>query len=99
MDKTENKQKPIFKSKKTNLPKNNKTPNALKTYINSIKSEIIYNKNGYNVKCNLPDEELKAIKELVKLQKERKIMIKKYDKGAGIIILNFEDYLQACITH
>lgn len=50
-------------------------------------------------KSNLPDEEMKALKELITLQKERKITIKKCDKGAGIMILDFEIYMKSCVEH
>ena len=56
-------------------------------------------RNRNNVKCNLPPDELQALKELVWLQKERKIIIKPCDKGAGLMILNFNDYMQACYDH
>ena len=36
---------------------------------------------------------------LIKLQKEREIVIKRCDKGAGVIILNFKDYMSACYGH
>ena len=89
----------IFKSNKTNLPKNYKTPNGLKTYLGSIKSEIMDHRNRNNIKCNLPKPEIEAIKELIKLQKERIIVIKPCDKGAGIIILDFPVYMKACYEH
>ena len=56
-------------------------------------------RNRNTEKCNLPVEEVAALKRLIKLQKERKIIIKACDKGAGIIILNFEDYMKACYEH
>ena len=87
---------PIFKSRKTNFPKNHKSPNGLKTYLGAVKSEIMDPHNRVKVKCNLPEDEIEALMELVKLQKERKITIKQCDKGAGIIVLNFVDYIQAC---
>ena len=86
-----------FKSNKTNLPKNYKTPDGLKTYLGSIKSKILDHRNRNGVKCNLPKNEIEAIKELIKLQKERIIVIKPCDKGAGIIILDFPVYMKACI--
>ena len=36
---------------------------------------------------------------LFKLQKERQIVMKPCDKGAGIIILDFEEYMRACLKH
>ena len=55
--------------------------------------------NRNKVKSNLPEEEIEALKEPVKLQKDHKIMIKQCDKGAGIMILNFQDYIEACDKH
>ena len=89
----------IFKSKKTNLPKNYKIPNGLKTYLGSVKSNILDPKNRRKAECNLPPEELNALKELVKLQKERRIVIKQCDKGAGIMIMDFDDYKKSAEEH
>ena len=89
----------IFKSNKSNLPKNHKTPDGLKTYLSSIKSEIMDHRNRNTVKCNLPDDEIQAIKELIKLQKEKVIVIKPCDKGAGMIILDYPVYMRACYQH
>ena len=90
---------PIFKSRKTNFPKNHKSPNGLKTYLGAVKSEIMDPHNRVKVKCNLSEDEIEALMELVKLQKERKLTIKQCDKGAGIIVLNFVDYIKACTEH
>ena len=98
-DKDEDQKAKIFKSNKTNLPKNYKIPDGLKTYLGSIKSEIMDHKNRNDVKYNLPKNEIEAIKELIKLQKERIIVIKPCDKGAGIIILDFSVYMKACYEH
>ena len=38
----------IFKSNKSNLPRNYETPEGLKTYLNSIKSEIMDHRNRNN---------------------------------------------------
>ena len=92
-------EKPTFKTMKINLPKGHKTPNGLKTYINACKSEILDPKNRVEAKNNLPKDEMDALKELIQLQKERKITIKPADKGAGIVILNFEDYDKSCKEH
>ena len=90
---------PIFKSQKNNLPKNHKIPQGLKIFLNSVKSEILDPRNRNRAECNLTPEKISALKELIKLQRERKITIKACDKGAGIIILNFDDYLRACYDH
>ena len=90
---------PIFKVTKTNLPKNHKTHNGLKTYLGEKKSEILDHQNRNKVKSNLPEDEIEALKELIVLQKDHKIMIKQCDKGAGIMILNFQDYIEACDKH
>ena len=91
--------RPIFKKKKMNLPKNHSTPMGLKTFLNSIRSEIMDPRNRNTEQCNLPMEEIAALKELIRLQKQRIIMIKAADKGAGIVILNFTDYMKSCYTH
>ena len=36
---------------------------------------------------------------LQKLQKDREIVIRACDKGAGVIILDFEEYIKACYGH
>jgi hypothetical protein len=36
---------------------------------------------------------------LIRLQKERGITIKACDKGSGLIILDFNEYLRACYVH
>ena len=38
-------QKPIFKTTKTNFPNNYKIPNEVKTFVNSVKSELFDYKN------------------------------------------------------
>ena len=89
----------IFKSNKSNLPKKYKTPNGLKTCLSAVKSEILDPLNRNIVKCNLPAVELKALKQLIQLQKERQIVIKPCDEGAGVIILDFQDYMKSCQDH
>ena len=80
---------PIFQEQKTNMPKNYSIPEGLKVFLSSIKSEIQDPRNRNQVSCNIPQDELIALKELISLQKTRKIVIKACDKGAGLIILNF----------
>ena len=41
---------------------------------------------------NLPKEEMEALKQQIKLQREGVITIKAADKGAGIMILNFKEF-------
>ena len=84
---------PIFKKKKHNFPRNHKAPKGLSDFLAAVKSDILDPKNRNKVKSNLPDNEKEALKELIKLRRERKITIKPCDKGAGIRILDFEDYL------
>ena len=64
--------------------------------MDSIKSEIRDPDNRNFEKSNLPPDEIHALKELVRLQRERIITIKAYDKGAGIMILDFKSYMRAC---
>ena len=90
---------PIFKRKKHNFPKNHKLPRGLQDCLAAIKYKITDPKNRRKVPSNLTYEEKEALNTLVKLQKNREIVIKPCDKGAGIIILNFEDYLKAAQDH
>ena len=62
----------IFKTKKNNLARNHKTPDDLKVYLEAGKWDMINSNNRTKTKCNLPAEELKALKELIQLQKDRK---------------------------
>ena len=89
----------LFKQKKSNFPRNHKTHRGLQDYLAAVKSEIMDPKNRHKTSSNLSQGELEALKELVKLQKERKIVIRPCDKGAGIIILDFEEYIRACKNH
>ena len=74
-------------------------PDGLKKFLASVESEIQDPRNRNSVDCNIPEDEMEALKELVKLQKERKIVIKECDKGAGIIILTYQEYMPACYNH
>ena len=95
----ENFKPPIFKKEKTNLPRNHPTPSALKTFLNGVKSEIEDPKNRNKARPNLPPDEIEGLRELIKLQRNKKITIKPCDKGAGIIILDFQRYLDSCYNH
>ena len=69
------------------------------SYLSAIKSEITDPRNRNNIKCNLPVIEMNALKELIKLQRDQVIIIKPCDKGAGLIILDFNIYMKACYEH
>ena len=84
------KSKSIFKIQKNNFP-NYKSSESLKAFLNSVKSELMDPLNRKKVSPNLNSDEYNALLELSKLQKERQIVIKQCDKGAGIIILNHDD--------
>ena len=90
---------PYSKRKKHNFPRNHRAPKSLSDFLAAVKSDIVDPKNRNKVESNIPDDEKEALKELIRLQRERKITIKPCDKGAGIIILNFDDYLKAAIKH
>ena len=90
---------PIFKKVKTNLPRKHHTPAGLKAFLNGVKSEMQDPLNKNKCHTNLPPEEIEALKKLIQLQKERIITIRPCDKGAGIIILDFEEYMRSCTEH
>ena len=90
---------PIFRQEKTNLPKNYSVPEGLRTFLNSVRSEIQDPRNRNSEKSNLPHEEEQALRELRKLQKDKQIVIKACDKGAGIIVLDYNKYVKACYQH
>ena len=52
---------------------------------------------GYrnSVPCNIPEDEIVALKELIRLQRNQIIAIKPCDEGAGVLILYFNEYLTA----
>jgi hypothetical protein len=81
------------------MPKNYSSPEGLKMFLGAVKSDLIDPRNRNREECNLPQDELNALKDLINLQKDRKIVIKACDKGAGIIILNFNEYVKACYEH
>ena len=51
------------------------------------------------VESNLKEEEKEALKVLINHQRDRQIVIKPYDKVAGTIILDFNEYMRACMEH
>ena len=57
---------PIFKTTKTNMPKNHTTPEGLKMFLNAVKSDLVDPHNRNQENCNLPLDELNALKDLTK---------------------------------
>ena len=74
-------------------------PENLKTFLCAVTSEIQDLRNRITVKSNSPHDEQQALNELEKLQKEEQTVIKACDKGAGIIILEYNEYVKACYKH
>ena len=81
------------------MPKIYVVPEGLRTFLNSVKSEVCDPRNRNAADCNLPINELMTLKDLIQLQKDRVIVVRACDKGAGIMLLDFEDYLRACYNH
>ena len=81
------------------MPKSHSTPEDLNIFLHAIKSDLVDPRNRQKEESNLPQDKLKDLKELMDLQKDRKIVMKAYDKGAGIIILDFNKYVEACYSH
>ena len=75
------------------------TPEDLKVYLSSVKSELSDPRNRNKEVCNLPVNEINALKQLIQLQKDRVIVIKPCDKWAGIMVLDFNEYMRACYNH
>ncbi|MCP4297147.1 MAG: hypothetical protein GY786_16215, partial [Proteobacteria bacterium] len=63
-----------------------------------LQNRTLWNKKHLNPKIrNLPDDEFEAIQNLVRLQKERQIVVKPADKGSGIVVVDYDDYVDSCI--
>lgn len=90
---------PLFKQQKTNLPRKHPTPQALKVMLSATKSEILDPENRNKSRPNLPPGEMRALARLFELQKQQQINIKPCDKGAGIMILDFKEYIRAYEVH
>ena len=91
---------PLFKKKKYNFPpKEYNVPKGLERFIGALRSELSNPQNRVKQRPNLPPDEAAGLKELIQLQKDRKICIKPADKGAGIIVLSFEAYMSSCYKH
>ena len=66
----------LIVKEKNNLPRNHRTPEDLKMFCHAVKSEILDPEKRNKVRPNLPPGELKALKELISLQRNRVITIK-----------------------
>ena len=75
----QDKETKLFKTEKTNRPKNYTTPEDLKVFLNSVRSDFMDPRNRNSIPNNLPNDELEALKHLQKLQRDRKIIIKPCD--------------------
>ena len=67
------------------MPKNYTTPQGLQIYLNAIKSDLLDPRNRNTASCNIPEEEIQALKALIKLQRDRVIKIMACDKGQGLL--------------
>ena len=88
----ENSPKSYLKAKKkSNLPPGPPPP-ALDTYIKAVESDVM-GSIGKLTKPNVPDGEIKALKQLQEAQEEGKIRIAAVDKGGGVAVLQTQDYI------
>jgi hypothetical protein len=83
----------VFPKEKSNLPPKGGSP--LNNFLIGVKSELTGTQLN-KVRPNIPKDETEALNSLKKLQKECQIVIKPCDKGAGIIICNYKDYVTSC---
>ena len=90
---------PLFKQKKSNFPRNHRSPKGLQDYLTSVKSELLDPKSRHQAKSYLTEGEKEALKQLVRLPRDRTIVIRPCDKGAGIIIIDFKVYIRVCQNH
>ena len=83
----------MFKKEKFNMPTG--TSKGLSNFLISTRSELTGTKFNKAPK-NISKGEEKALEELIELQKKKQIIIKPVDKGGGIMITNYGDYVEAC---
>ena len=78
---------------KTSLPKNAPSE-ELNTFLNGSKACVL-GSDLNKVRSNLPENEKRAMHELIELQKSRQITIKPNDKTGGVSIMNTDDYVKS----
>lgn len=94
---------PIFKEEKTSMP-TGPTPRYLTGFLNTVESNIC-NRHNWNTdllnpaRRNITEQEYTALLNLQQLQHDQQIIIKPADKGSGIVILNYDDYVASCTEH
>ena len=94
--------KNFFKKKKSNFPSRKKysPPEALQVFLKSTRSELEDPENrNKNSRPNLEKEEVEAMNELITLQRNREIKLAQCDKGGGLILLDFDEYVGSCHKH
>ena len=85
--------KDLFKKKKFNLPQT-KSPTALSDYLGGLRSDILGSCKT-KVPPNISKDEMEAINDLKRAQKEGLIVIKPADKSGGICVMDKSDYVKA----
>ena len=85
-----------WKPVSTNLPTNAAAP-ELNTFINGSLNCVL-GSDLNKIHVNLPEREQRAMKQLISLQKDRKIVIKACDKTGGSAVMNTCDYVDSMNT-
>ena len=94
---------PIFRKEKANLPPG-PAPKPLQAFLNTVSTNI-RSKSSWNkhlidpTRKNISKDEERALNQLISYQKQQRIVIKPADKGAGICIIDYDDYVIDCRTH
>jgi hypothetical protein len=83
----------IFPKEKSNLPPN--TSAAVKTFLTSVKSKLAGTKYN-NPHPNINKKEKEALETLIELQRNCVKVIKPCNRGAGIIICDYDSYVTSC---
>lgn len=93
----------VFYKEKINLPPG-PTPKPLQIFLNTVSTNI-RDKNNWNkhlidpTRKNISKGEERGLDKLISNQKEQRIIIKQCDKGNGVAIFNYDDYIILCRKH